>query len=393
MLRVLAAGVLAGLPGLLASTNPVPPGGEGADGRIVNWQGWSFRWEVLPRQGVVLRQISFQGRTVLKYAGLAEVFVPYHSGSPRPMDQREHPFGENIILLEPGVDCLPGGACRAFTPDGKPAKERAAVMLHEESPSLVYLGGGGKARVKTLTLWSAHALGDYSYILRWHFREDGCLMPQVGMTGKLSHFGGDASNSTEVGAANRALAHVHNFFYCLDFDIDGPKNVVEEFSYKLADAEGTTARTSWTPITREGGRELKPEAFRSWRVVNPASKNRLGHPRSYELVPGGTGVYRGGRSETFAHADLWLTRHKKKEVPGERLLAEGLMPSVDGESLVNEDVVLWYMLSVHHQPRTEDWPAMPVDWHGFKLVPRDFLDSSPLKPQGELPRPPENLPK
>jgi Cu2+-containing amine oxidase len=37
------------------------------------------------------------------------------------------------------------------------------------------------------------------------------------------------------------------------------------------------------------------------------------------------------------------------------------------------------MLSVHHQPRTEEWPAMPIDWVGFKIMPRDFLDSSPIK--------------
>jgi primary-amine oxidase len=43
------------------------------------------------------------------------------------------------------------------------------------------------------------------------------------------------------------------------------------------------------------------------------------------------------------------------------------------------DVVLWYMLSVHHQPRAEDWSAMPVEWCGFKIAPRDFLDGSPVK--------------
>jgi primary-amine oxidase len=52
---------------------------------------------------------------------------------------------------------------------------------------------------------------------------------------------------------------------------------------------------------------------------------------------------------------------------------------VNGESVENVDVVTWYMLSVHHQPRTEDWSAMPVDWCGFKIQPRDFLDKSPVK--------------
>ena len=40
-----------------------------------------------------------------------------------------------------------------------------------------------------------------------------------------------------------------------------------------------------------------------------------------------------------------------------------------------------YMLSVHHQPRTEEWPDMPVEWVGFRLMPRDFLDAGALTPQ------------
>ena len=36
---------------------------------------------------------------------------------------------------------------------------------------------------------------------------------------------------------------------------------------------------------------------------------------------------------------------------------------------------------LHHLPRTEDWPGMPVDYAGFTLKPRDFLDRSPVLPK------------
>jgi primary-amine oxidase len=205
-------------------------------------------------------------------------------------------------------------------------------------------------------------------------------MPQVGMTGRLSHFGGDKTNSVDVGAKERALAHVHNFFFCLDLDIDGPRNTVEEFNYKALD-NGEKASTSWMPIPREGGRDLKPDAFRTWRVVNYSSRNQQGNPRSYELVPGGNGIYRGSLKEKFARADLWITRYKSSEVPGDQLIADALPTYANYEYVDGEDVVLWYMMSVHHQPKAEDWSAMPVEWCGFKIAPRDFLDSSPLKPR------------
>lgn len=347
-------------------------------GYPVRWEGWTFKWKILPRQGVVLTNVAFQGKSVLKYAGVAEVFVPYHPGEPRPYDQREHPFGENMYLLQPGEDCLPGGECRAYGADGKIVTKLAAVMIHEEAASPIYIGEQGKARSKMLVLWSAYGLGGYTYIVQWRFREDGCIMPQVGFTGQLAHFGGDKTNSVVVGKNTRALAHVHNLFFCLDFDVDGPKNTVEEFEYKVADKDGKMATSEWMAIEKECGRPLKPEAFRSWRVVNYESKNKLGNPRSYELVPGGTGIYRGAKDEKFAHNELWVTKFKEDEVPGKKLLANNLPAAVNDENVKDEDVVLWYMLSVHHQPKAEDWSAMPVDWYGFKIAPRDFLDGSPV---------------
>src|SRR5262245_789312 len=83
-------------------------------GGPVRWEGWAFNWKVHLRQGVVLTDVSFQGKSVLKYAAVAEVFVPYHPGQPRPMDQRDHPFGKNLVPLQPGQDCLPGGTCRGY---------------------------------------------------------------------------------------------------------------------------------------------------------------------------------------------------------------------------------------------------------------------------------------
>jgi Cu2+-containing amine oxidase len=158
--------------------------------------------------------VTFQGKSVLKYAGIAEVFVPYHPGQPRPQDQREHPFGENMYLLQPGVDCLPGGDCKSFGADGKRAFKNAAIMMHEEGESPIYIGSEGKARSKMLVIWSAYALGGYTYLVQWRFRDDGCLMPQIGLT--VAHFGGDKTNSVSSAEHARGGAR-HNIFFCLDF--------------------------------------------------------------------------------------------------------------------------------------------------------------------------------
>lgn len=358
-------------------------------GQRVKWEGWTFSWSIHPRAGLVLKDVSFRGCKVLKYAGLTEIFVPYDRGQPRPTD-----FGNGIANqmeeILPGKDCVPGSLrCQAFDSQGKEQGKRF-VMLHEESTGLAYKGKHGRAYGKKLTLWSVYNLAGYHYINRWTFRDDGCLMPEIGLTGSLNHTGiGDVSpHGSVVGKTARgdkvfAPSHVHNIYYCLDFDIDGPdNNVVEEFNYQQ-DMRGSLSGThSWTPILKESARQWSAANFRSWRVVNRNSKNALGLPRSYELLPGGNGIFRGGASEEFAQAELWVTQYHAHEYPVEkRSLKAALSRYLNEESVDGQDVVVWYVLHVHHIPRTEDWPAMPVDWVGFVLKPRDFLDSSPVTPQ------------
>jgi len=358
-------------------------------GQRVTWEGWTFTWSIHPRAGLVLRDVSFRGRKVLKYAGLAEIFVPYDRGQPRPTD-----FGNGIAKqmeeLLPGQDCVPGSLrCQAFDRQGKEEGKRF-VMLHEESTGLSYKGNRGRAYGKKLTLWNVYNLAGYHYINRWTFRDDGCLMPEMGLTGSLNHTGiGDVSrHGSVVGKTARgdkvfAPSHVHNIYYCLDFDIDGPdNNVVEEFNYRQDERGSLSGQHSWTPILKESARQWSAANFRSWRVVNRNSKNALGLPRSYELLPGGNGIFRGGTTEEFAQAELWVTQYHANEYPVEKRALKAALPSyLNEESIDGQDVVVWYVLHIHHIPRTEDWPAMPVDWVGFTLKPRDFLDSSPVTPQ------------
>jgi len=354
------------------------------DGKHVRWEGWDFHWSIHPRNGLVLENVSFKERSVLRYAGLAEVFVPYNRGEPRPED-----FGDGIarkmIELFPGKDCVPGSlGCYAWNKDGTAAGKRY-VMLHEEGTGLSYVGNLGRAYGKMLVLWCAYNLDGYHYISRWRFLGDGTLMPEIGLTGPLQHVGtGDASPYGSLVGKGKVFApsHVHNLYFCLDFDVDGPSNTVEEFNFEPEKPGGLAGKHSWTALKKETSRPGSAAHFRSWRVVNYASRNALGLPRSYELIPGGNGIFRAAADEKFAQAEIWVTRLHPKEHPAdERHLSDFLHSYLNDEPIENQNVVVWYALHLHHCPRTEDWPGMPVEWVGFTLKPRDFLDSSPVQPK------------
>lgn len=369
------------------------------DGTKVQWEGWSFNWSLRKLEGLVLSDVYYRGRKVLNYAGIAELLTAYDQGEPRPLDLDQNGLGEPHLPIVPGIDCSSGEWCKVFDARGKAVTKTGVpmVMIHEERTGPNYLGGFGRVPGKTLVVWSAGRFtggsDGYTFIVRWKFRDDGTLIPEVGATGVPQHLAtGDTSpTGAFIGLGKNkekvfAPSHVHNFLYRLDFAVDGDENTVEEFNCVKDKADPNKSLCTWTPLTKETGRPLSPESFRSWRVVNYNSKNALGHPRSYQLMPGSTGIFRGQADEQAAHADLWVTLYKPNEAPRSKQDGRTALAAVptyaNGESVANKHVVLWYWLCFHHFPRSEDWQHQPMVWKSFELLPRDFLDASPLQPTG-----------
>jgi primary-amine oxidase len=366
-------------------------------GNAIEWEGWKFRWQFRDVEGLVLTDVSFRGRKVLKSINLAEIYVPYAPGWPRPEDFSLGGFIGNPMPLQLGKDCTPNAtSCSAFRRDGSSVTSGTAdVMMHEEPTGFLYAGSRGRAAGKMLVLWTmAHfpsPQDGYTYVLKWKLRSDGAICPEVGATGGLQHLGvgADSGRGVVVGKDSEgndifAPSHVHNYYFRIDFDIDGPDdNVAEEFGYLLNESDPTQARAVWTPFEIERARVRREDIFRSWRVLNPKSLNEQGRPRSYHLVPGGHGAWKDGLPNPILKGDFFVTKFHRHEMPytvaDPRKMLEALSDYVSNEEPVaGTDVVGWYRLGFVHHPRSEDWPAQPIVWHGFELLPRDFLDSSPL---------------
>src|SRR5262245_43036681 len=131
---------------LLAAFSLVPTAAAQTEAKPVTrveWEGWKFNWSVRKREALVLTDVFYRGRSVLKYAGLAELFTVYDQGDPRPRDFEQ---GYEVITLEPGVDCSSGESCKTFNIEGKATGKGtpAQVMMHEERTGPNYLGGFGR---------------------------------------------------------------------------------------------------------------------------------------------------------------------------------------------------------------------------------------------------------
>jgi primary-amine oxidase len=371
----------------------------GVEGHEVDWEGWKFKWQFREIEGLVLTDVYFRKKKVLKYIGLAEIYVPYATGSPRPIDFSLGGFKANPMPIVTETDCYAKGSCRALMKDGSASEgELADVMIHADDIGFAYAGNAGRAPGKKLVLWSmCHFPGPgdgvnndgYTYVIRWKFFNDGRIRAEVGATGGLQHLNIDKNKARGVfvgddvnGDKVFAPSHVHNFYFRVDLDVDGESNSVQELNYVNDKTTPMKSRALWSKVDKENGFYTNPKTFRSWRVLNPDSLNAQGRPRSYQIVGASGGSWRDGDSYKVLRPDIMFTKFRATEFPysnvdaARTLLALGNY--LNKERIVKEDVVVWQRISFMHLPRTEDWPAQPIVWHGFDLMPRDFLDTSPL---------------
>ncbi len=85
----------------------------------------------------------------------------------------------------------------------------------------------------------------------------------------------------------------------------------------------------------------------------------------------------------FMKNHLWVTpyhpdeRYPAGDYPNQHKGRVGLGEwTKANRSIEKTDIVLWHTVGMHHAPRLEDWPVMPVSYTGFMLRPSGFFDQN-----------------
>jgi primary-amine oxidase len=219
---------------------------------------------------------------------------------------------------------------------------------------------------------------------------DGDLLPRVPR--------GDEAHGTLVADRVIAVNHQHFVSLRLDFDVDGAQNRVKEWNVRgesnARDNRGIVLEQTLFRTERDARRDASSAEHRTWEVYSSTAKNASGHATGYAIVPEeNSSPYLGPSTRErelagFVEHPFWATRYRARELyasgdypsqggaPGGA--SDGLAAwSADGESIRDQDVVVWYTLGVTHVPRPEDYPVMPVEHAGLKLVPHGFFDRNP----------------
>ncbi len=393
----------------------------------VAWQNWNFHMRNDRRSGLVISLARFkdgaQNRLIAYQMALSEVYVPYMDPAKTWsfkafMDAGEYGLGYLISRLSPGRDC-PHNAVYidGFIPSDLGGMFRAskAVCVFERNtgnPAWRHYDNGSdktySAPQVELVVRMIPTIGNYDYIVDYVFQLRGTIEVRIGATGldalkMVSSARADSPGAKSDMKFGNLIApytvapnHDHYFSFRLDLDVDGPQNTLLIDQLKLqTTSPGNPRRTLWTvgtsPMIKEGivnhGAKRK-RVF--WRLINPNRKTALGHFPGYWLVPNNpiTSLLSPDdppqKKALFSGYPLWITRRKPRELwaagdfPNQGPGGQGLPKFVSNrESVVNEDVVLWYNIGFHHLTLPEDFPIFPTMWHSFKLRPANFFNRNP----------------
>jgi primary-amine oxidase len=411
---------------------PLGPGFQ-IQGHIVEWQKWRFHLRADQRVGTIISTLTYSDggrRRPIMYEGhLSEMFVPYMDPSfdwrrRSFFDSGEYNSGGFAKPLVRGTDC-PENAVYfdglISSDDGRPRSVPGLLCVFEREAGDMawrHVSEDPESRRKRdLVVRSVAVVGNYDYLFDWAFQQDGSIRVSVGATGIVETKSSATAQADErpndeesADAYGRfvdqnlvAINHDHYFSFRIDLDVDGPVNsfLADHLVTKTLPPDNPR-RSIWVRepllLRKESDAMLHADMQHPvlWRVTSAASKNHVGYPTSYQLMPGMSSStlltpddYARQRAGFIDH-DLWVTPYRYEEryaagdYPTLSTAGQGLPAWTKANRKIDQtDIVLWYTIGMHHLVRSEDWPVMPVLWHSFELRPFDFFDRNPAL---DLPR-------
>lgn len=394
---------------------------EGASFRVIDesrveWQKWSFRVSFNPREGAVLHDVRYDGRSVLYRLSISEMTVPYADA--RSPFQRKQAFdfgdggiGEAANSLELGCDCL--GLIKYFDGvvvdgDGSARVRPKLICLHEQDNGLAWkhtnwrTGRATAARSRELVVQFIITLANYEYIFAYKFDQSGGITVETRATGIVSVVNIDEGKTSNYGNVVNpgVLAQNHQHVFCIRIDpaVDGQNNsVIMEESMPVtmnpeSNPHGNYYEVRQTPLTSSSWQDAAPHNNRIFKMINPNRKNAIsGKPVGYKLIPPATQLLLADPSSIqaqraqFAQHHVWLTAFRDQELyAGGRFTLQsrrevgGVADAVARkDEIENSDVVVWSVFGLTHNPRVEDWPVMPAEKIELCLRPVDFFEKNP----------------
>lgn len=353
--------------------------------------------------GISLHDIRFQGERIVYELGMQEALAHY-AGPDRDQTYASYldvNIGFTDFNLIPGYDC-PSYAtytdtfCLFEFPKDFPMNRHQADNYYHATKNVAFL------------VRSVSTVGNYDYQTTYEFYYDGSIQVVVRASGYIQ--GSDLANSTEdwdygfhIRDQLAGSMHDHVLNFKLDLDIHGTQNSLfkTEFVphtqvYDWSDGKPVnTMKVERSFINNEdrGKIHWAPNAAAAYAVVNKDKKNELGEYPGFRIYPStGSSIHLTVENSTvFSNAVNWATHplyvlRRKDEEPVSAHPQNPINPQkplvdfnkfFNGESLDQEDLVLYFNLGMHHMPDTYDLPntVFTGSQSGITIRPQNYLRS------------------
>ena len=379
--------LLAAVATLFNSLLPAPALAQAncaAESRIThdfdNGARWDFCWESRIRENLVLSDVHYtppgeEPVRVLGSARLSQLHVAYDDTDVTYNDVTQFGLGGSYMQTLTQADCPAGQLLEVQT--------RPTLCLWQTDADDGHRTPSRSAQAASIQLFSVSQVGAYAYIVNWTFYDNGSFEPGVGATGALQRSSNEISEPfgrvLQGDADTLWLSHTHNYYWRLDFDLGDSAfdDTVYELSYSM---DPTGRRLLDTDVfTTEQARRINPGAQQLWRIMDTSLSTAIG----YQLEPTRNG-HRFERTdiEPYTEYDFFVTvgndceRFASQNARFNPDCLNHVLQYVDGQSVQNEDIIVWNRVSFHHTPRNEDQRNMHTHWDGFLIEPVNLLSGT-----------------
>ncbi len=282
------------------------------------------------RSGIEIRDVKYKGKSVLKRGHMPILNVQYVNDACGPF--RDWQFAEGFFNAPaegaenpaPGIRVLADGQiATTVVESGNDVGNFQGVAIYRQN-----VGMGNE-----IVMVSELNAGWYRYIMEWRFATDGTIRPRYGF--------GSIENSCVC------APRTHHAYWRFDFDIVNPSN-------KIFQVE--RGRKFLRPVTTEA-MILRDYAFNRGFLIQNSTGDE-----AYQITPnltdGSVTNATGILTDTFGKGDFWFLRFKGTAGEPDEINDPNQLPDVsanidpwlNGESLVNQDIVVWYSA---HQYRVD----------------------------------------
>ncbi|XP_033750640.1 putative amine oxidase [copper-containing] [Pecten maximus] len=389
----------------------------------VTYMRWSFEFRMSSAYGPQLYDIRYDDQRIIYEVGFQELCVFYSSNNPAQMFadffDSSDVIGPKASPLVPGVDC-PSHATfmdASFLTEGsdEPFTTRNVFCIfelntgdphrrHYNYEPLSQTSYEGMESI-LLVFRTILTVMNYDYVIDFRFFQNGAFQVRVVSTGFISTSYyrpeedpyGYRLHDFIIGSLHQHLVH-----FKVDLDVMGTSNRFETLNIEPESVDNIWSKVEGQKYHQtKFSHNLKSDElsaaykydFNSPKYLtfyNNRSTNKYGIPRSYRMLPRGmikslvAEGYGNEPSMSWSRYQMAVTRRKDTEAFSSSQYAalDTAEPVVnfqdfldDNESIVDEDLVAWLTLGMHHIPHTEDLPVTPTPGMdvGFLLLPFNYF--------------------